>query len=568
MALLVLAALALVTQPPFEWLPAAGDEMTRVLGALLAAQAAIAALTLAVTLFALERVSARPEADDRIFDEYVSQLRMRRLFLGGLVTVAVTGSVLLAGEFASDSVSAVPGVRNLTLVAATAFFVSVAIPVVLFVRTLRFARPSAWRELRRRVNERDVRNAVRVFLARRARLQAGDFADGESEFTVDLVPDPGEGSADEAIRMLLEDAIRAIDERRDAEFGGSLDSILSLVEYALDELSRHDWKWGEPGSEAKWPPLAELGRNLYRLRDAVVRRGERAHASELASLDQRLIWMGMARGCGELLSAALQGWESNYELAARIGNHEFRELFRRWTSRELDAVVLQQLGDRDPAYLAEAVRHHAGVLFLAMERGYADDFEALVGEFDKNWANAKTIWRYSPEHRPGDADIQDIEWMHRYIIMGLAGCALRLAHLGRLTDAQPYIEAARSVFSSVEQLTHDFVLAKDSDWDLMFVWRNPEISESGSTGSEWVGPGHYAVRFFLLRLLELARAPMPGLDLRSEAQQLRRWFEVNSEQVEPYVRADGDLTVHERHELVLEALEEAVRRDEGRSGGQ
>ena len=553
----------LLAAPPIDWLPPAGGA-TEVLGALLAAQAAIAALSLAVVLFALERVSARPDADDRIFEEYVRRSWMRPLFLGGLVAVASTGSVLVAGELADQGApiaEAAPGLRNFIVLAGAAFFASVALPAVLFDRAVRLARPGAWRDLRRKVNEQNVRDAVRVFLARQERLQRRDFGDGENGFIAELSRDLGEGSADEAIRAVLEDAGRAIDERRYADFRRSLDSVEQLVKYAMVELSKQGWQWDEPGSEATWPPLAELDWNLYPLREAVVRRGDREHADELASLDRQLVWLGMVRGCGELFSTALQGWDSNYDLAARIGNREFRELFRRRASRDLD-IVLQHLGDRDPAYLADAVRHHATILFLALERGHTDDFHWLLSEFGVNWANAKTLWSYSGERRPGDADIQDIEWMHRYIIMGLAGCSMMLAQRGRMADAQPYNQAARSVFSSVERLTHDFALAKDSDWGLMFLWRNPEMVESGSPGLDRVGPGHYAIRFFSLRLLELATDPMPSLDLGREARPIHRWFEGNAEQVEQYVRVDGGLSILERRELALGALRDAEGRYE------
>lgn len=65
----------LLASPRIEWLPRAADA-TSLFGAFLAAQAAIAALSLAVVLFALERVSARPDVDDRVLAEYVRRSRM------------------------------------------------------------------------------------------------------------------------------------------------------------------------------------------------------------------------------------------------------------------------------------------------------------------------------------------------------------------------------------------------------------------------------------------------------------------------------------------------------------
>ena len=252
----------LLAAPPIDWLPPAGGA-TQVLGALLAAQAAIAALSLAVVLFALERVSARPDADDRIFAEYVRRSWMRPLFLGGLVAVASTGSVLVAGELAAQGASiaeATPGLRNFILLAGAAFFASVALPAVLLERAVRLARPGAWRDLRREVNEQNVRDAVLAFIARQARLERGELRDGEDPFFTQMVPDPGEGSADEAIRRLLEDASRAIDERRGADFRRSLDSMEQLVEHAMDKLREHGWvQWS--GRSLARKPSGRLWRN-------------------------------------------------------------------------------------------------------------------------------------------------------------------------------------------------------------------------------------------------------------------------------------------------------------------
>ena len=52
----------------------------------------------------------------------------------------------------------------------------------------------------------------------------------EPDFSV-LFPDSGERSADQAIRALLDDARRAMDERRHGELVRSLDSIKALVSF-------------------------------------------------------------------------------------------------------------------------------------------------------------------------------------------------------------------------------------------------------------------------------------------------------------------------------------------------
>ena len=69
--------------------------------------------------------------------------------------------------------------------------------------------------LRREVNKSDVREAVQAFL-RRARRALDAREAGDLDFSI-LVPDQSEGSADEAARALLDDARRAISERRHEE---------------------------------------------------------------------------------------------------------------------------------------------------------------------------------------------------------------------------------------------------------------------------------------------------------------------------------------------------------------
>ena len=108
--------LVLVAMPPIEWLPPAGDA-SLLLGVLLSAQAAIAALTLAVTLFVLQ-AGARRDAGDRVYEEYISQSWVTAIFRGSVGAVGVTGLVLVAEDFGARGVpwlDARPGLSNLAL---------------------------------------------------------------------------------------------------------------------------------------------------------------------------------------------------------------------------------------------------------------------------------------------------------------------------------------------------------------------------------------------------------------------------------------------------------------------
>ena len=176
------------------------------LGPLLGAQAAIAALTLAVTLFVMQGVSNRRDADDRIYRANTSrQSRVQLIFWGSIAAVGLTGAVLLVEEFAATAApmaEATSGLRNLTLAAVGGFFANLAFAVALFQTALHLAHPDQWRMLRRDVNERDVRDAVQAFLRRHQRVTAAPRA-RPSRLWPTHFPDPVEGSADEAVRALL-----------------------------------------------------------------------------------------------------------------------------------------------------------------------------------------------------------------------------------------------------------------------------------------------------------------------------------------------------------------------------
>ena len=383
--MLVLAALVALPlgTPPLDWLPEAKDSMS-LLGILLGAQAAIAALTLAVTLFVLQGVSNKQDADDRTFREYVQRSRVHLVFRGSLIAVGVTGVVLLAEAFISGTVplvEAMPGLRNVTLVAVVAFFGSLGLPAVLFQQAIRLARPDEWQTLRLDVNRRDIRDAVQVFLERNRRAAAVSEAD-EPDWA-DLFPDPGEGSANEAVQALLDDARRAMDERRLAHFKRALESVKELVTYAMDEIEGEGLKWSPPGSQPQWPPLRELGSNLYSFREEVIRRGERDYVFEVLGLDYSLLSNGMRRRCGELFSAALEGYRWNYEIVCRVGSGELRELIRDRVWEVSDGMILREDIEEARPFLTEMVRHQERLLSVAMQGERPDDYEHLHNAFQR-----------------------------------------------------------------------------------------------------------------------------------------------------------------------------------------
>ena len=178
-----------ILTPPWEWVPKT-EEARTLLATLLAAQAAIAALTLAVTQFVMQGVSARRDASDQMYNEYIRQSWVRPIFWGSIVAVAVAGLVFVVQEFvrvAEYATNVVPGIQNLILVSVISFGVSLAFPVLLFEKALFLLLPERWSTIRRTVNVRGVRRAVEVFLSRHRRAVASLEAT-EPSLSVTLPP--------------------------------------------------------------------------------------------------------------------------------------------------------------------------------------------------------------------------------------------------------------------------------------------------------------------------------------------------------------------------------------------
>ena len=96
-------------------------DVSAILGTLLTAQAAIAALTLAVTLFMMQGIGAKRDVDDRMYREYVRRSRVRDILWISLLAVGVTGVLLVSDGVMSGErapTDAEPELRNLVLVAA------------------------------------------------------------------------------------------------------------------------------------------------------------------------------------------------------------------------------------------------------------------------------------------------------------------------------------------------------------------------------------------------------------------------------------------------------------------
>ena len=515
-------------------------------------------------IFILQGVSSRRDADDRVSNEYIRRSWVHPIFWSSLGMVAITGAVLLAEEFGSAGAPGLdswPSLRNLTILGAAAFAANLLLSGVLFERALRFVQPDRWRALRRQVNERDVRRAVRAFLRRHRRL--GPITDvDDSDWTL-MFPGPAEGSADEAIRSVLDDARRAMGERRHGDFTRALNSIKELIEYAMDEIAPQVPHWEAPGAQPEWPPLAELDRNLYTFREDVIQRGNREHGFALLDLDYWLLRTGVQRRCGELFTVALEGYRRNYEIASRVGSNELREMFRDRAWSVMPGALVGVTAEDGFPYLRHAVGLQERLLSDAMHRQDSADFGQTRDAFSDLLNRLRFSWGAARWPRPASADLyEELQRIYRIRLMGLGGRAMLLAEPSRISDPGPYVGPARDAYENLGQLAGDIPQILAGAERGQSLWSEWEMEGARSLQVRRVRPEQYPLTFFSVRLLELAVDPMPVLDLGGSAQRVLEWFEANIDRLERHVQLGPESGFEERRELALGALRAAVNLDD------
>jgi len=548
---------------PFYWLPEPKDSLS-LLGPLVGAQAAVAALTLAVTVFVVQGVTNKDDADDRTYREYVHRSQAEWVLWSSLGAAAITAAVLVGHRLISQApavLDAAQGLPNLTLVAVAALLGNLVLPGVLFRRAISLARPDQWRALRLDADKRDIRAAVHVFLGRYRRAAAALEADEPD--LANLFPDPGEDAGNEAIRTVLGDARRAMAERKYGDFTRSLDAIKELVEHAMDELEREGVPWERPGSQPQWPPLHRLDGDLYSFREEVIGRGDRDYVLALLVLDHWLLTNGTRRRCGELFTTALAGYRWNYEVASWSGSSELRDLLRDRLWNVADGIVYGETPQELFAYARQLVKHQELVLADALLADRPDDFERLHRGFSRLLRTIRRHW--DVDSSPSSASVelyQELAQTYRIALMGLGGRAILLSESGTATDPGPYLDVAREEYADPAGLAADVAQALSNQDESRFsLWTDWEMEGAGNAEVRSVDPLRYPFTFFVPRLLELATANMPALDLGGRATVVLDWFEVNSQRLAPHAAAAPDQTMTERRDFAAHALRSAVRRD-------
>ena len=582
-AALPATALAAFAPPPVGWTPPAGAD-GGILGSLLAAQAALVAFMVAISIFLLQ--GAERNAGERMYREYVRVSGAWATIPASLALLVATCAMMMIAEGAivrlpgAGLVRAVPGLSDPVRAAAFAFAVSALLGFRQFERAHLLANPAGRRRVKREKNESDVRSAVQAFLA--GRQASAVPRRGLAAVIAALRPGPRGEPAGAAVRGLLDDALQAMDERRADDFDLALESIARLTEEAMDKIERHGIGWGGPDSWPEWPPLKELPSRLCPFREAVIERGGDEYVRGLLQLGSRLRFAGAKRRCGELFAAGLDAGRDNYEIAARIGAGNLRARFRGVEWFGLPHLFHDMDPEECAPYLEYAVRHQERLLSLALHSGNPRDFEAFRSGFDEALDGVRQHWDADRWTRPGteihrqlteavESGLRpaepglrttelywELEQLRGIALMGLAGRAVRRAAEGSLADPEPYLAAARSEYGEAGRLAYDAASALAHGMQDRLSWRVWELDGPASG----MHPQRYPLLFFSLRLLELAGEPLPEIDLRGKAQGVLAWFTKNAESLERHVRAEPEADMGARRERARAALQAAVRRDE------
>ena len=549
---------------PFYWLPEPKDSLL-LLGSLLGAQAAVAALTLAVTVFVVQGVSNKDDADDRTYREYVRRSRAEWVLWSSLGAAAITAAVLVGHRLISGApamLDAAQGLPNLTLVAVAALFGNLVLPGILFRHAIRLARPDEWRALRLDVDKRDVRAAVQAFLGRSRRAAAALEANEPDLSTV--FPDLGEDAGNEAIRAVLGDARRAMAERRHGDFTRALDSIKELVEHAMGELRREGIAWDRPGSQPQWPPLHRLGEDLRSFREDVIGRGNMDYIFPILVLDHWLLINGIRERCGEMFTASLDGYRANCEIARRVATGELRDILRDRLWGVADGAIYGTAPEDAFPYIREMVAHQTRLLSDAMLADSLSDFAELNEGFEGLLRAVRLHWSVKDWLGPeGAALLDQLGRDYRIALMELGGRAVLLADSDGIADPGPFRAIADTIYIDPKLLAADAAEALLSEerrgLSMGFDWER-EGARSFQVYS--IKPERYALTYFAIRLLELVTGDMPRLNLHGHAKQVLDWLEDHGGRLEPYVAADPEKAMEERQELAVSALQDAIYRDE------
>ena len=556
--IVVVGVLVILAAPSAGWVSALADARS-LLAPLLAAQATLLALAMAVAFFAVERLSNHPDVDADVHSEYIARTRLIESLAASSGAVASTLLILAATEFGPQhGVSvALPGLANLIPIAFAATAVSLGAPVLVSIRAMKLARPDAAISIRLAINARVASRA----LARSLRVQPA------STDEQDLV---------RALQSTAEMGARAMLDARLGQFREVLGSFKSLVDQSAEDVMQHRTQSRVTIGESSIPPFSAMGDprggvgdGLAPLRDAVARSGEREHAGALMALDKRMINVGVSNEIDAAVRAGLAGFRGDRGRALRENNAPFGMSPEGGLKYLYDAIAWSADDLADAAtqrYAILGMIHQKQLLAQTLRMQSLPEFEKRVEELQESHLQRQT-WDWN-RRAQGTARLSAI--YARLILASVAAEAFLMKERGEIGAVAAYVYPARQAYSDHAQIADDivFMLRADKAFkpspistrvsEMPEEWTKPLHNESEST------PAYYPLLFLSVRLLELAATAEIELALDGYAAQIKDWMTSREDRIGRHVQGSG--TPEKRgasaFERVSDALDAAVLSDE------
>ena len=337
----------------------------------------------------------------------------------------------------------------------------------------------------------------------------------------------------------------------------------------LMNLKRLDWSGTRSVRIPDWPPLRELGRNLYPFRQDVIQDGSQDFVFELLRMDYWLTSTGMERGRREILSVGLAGYRHNYQIAIQHGGLHLQENLRDRFNLNLMAFALKLKAPDARHFGYDIVDHIEGMLAEAMHSDRSGDFEKLHMDFGAFFRYLEFHWNLNRWPEPAEAELRrELGQRFRIWTVGLAGRAVELQQADRIRNVSSYLEVARREYPSIAALARDVARVFDPRNPVSSnLWTNWEYEGAPPAVVRAIHAERYPLTFFAVRLLELSKSIDDSLYLHGNATRVLEWFTENGAHLEQQISANppgvsSEPTFGDRYQNAVATLQLAVRRDE------
>ena len=364
--------------PSLALLPPETDVISRVIGVVLQAQAAMMAISLAVMAFIVGGIQRRGDVDDPLYEWFLDKAQVRPVFALTALSTLGTGAAFFLVELGIGDPN-----PNLLLFAGGSIGVSILTTVGFALWALRTLEPSRYRDYKRAVTIEQVRSASVGYAQEVIRSESPDLRQ-----TVWL---PREGrAADRALERIIDDAERTIRDGRFVDFRDSMHLLGDCADVAIEE--------GAPDLEqlspfvtkahfSDWPIRRPLHHGFYRLRATALREGREDYANLIH--EQCLGWLrnGTLKQHLLLIDLAIALLADEYRITQRFSGSANLRL--EWSTQRLIRVTFEHMtavAVDEELEIGDAVRYDISIDLIGQVQDWAGDL------LDRDELDSLGVW--------------------------------------------------------------------------------------------------------------------------------------------------------------------------------